>query len=329
MAYETGTATGMLDLLTKLSAFAVANGWTEDVFVTGAVALNHLALHKGTVFVQFKYDIATGHIAMYQSLAYSGASAGNQTGDSGSGDYSYAGAVDVGRRIFGIGNLAYPAYYFFAGTNYIHCVLEFQPGIYRHFGFGEIVKFGTWTGGEYCLGHTMPSAAGLNQPWASTGAFLMDGNSNTGTVDFQNTIHIEGMPNQVVNGKWGVFGLHTFGSSTGVDRAGIQRIAIMGGIKGGLLEAHFGWFQGNPANGFIPMFPINCYYRSISPEKWRLIGYMPDTRNVNITFINPAEEIVLGANTWKFFPWWRKGDAPAPAGTVEWSGHMGVAYLKS
>lgn len=324
MAYETGAASGMEDLLGKLSTFAQADGWTQDVF--DIVTNKHLALSKSTVHVQFKYDTTTGHIAIYQSTAYSGAAPGSQTNDSGSGDYS--GAVNVGRRITSIGNLAYPAYYFFSGNNYIHVALEFQPGIYRHFCFGELVKIGTWTGGAYCGGHVL-SVGSEHDIWATTNAFLLDGMTNTGTLDFQSTIHMEGMPDQAVGGKWGAFGSHTQGNA-GIDKAGVARMPVLGGIRGGLLEAAYGWFAANPANGFIPMLPIACYLRktTVNPEIWRLLGYMPDTRMVNITFINPGEEVTLGADVWKFFPWIRKGDSPAPAGQ-DWSGHMGIAYLKS
>lgn len=164
MAYQTGTASSQEDLMNVLQTFAAANGWTVDIMST---TNDWMALNNGSVFVQFRWDNSTG-IAMFQSTAFSGTgiAPGNHTGDDGCGflDASapYNSTVSSGRRIT-VGNGPYTAYHFFTDgtTKYIHVVLEYSPGLYRHFSFGTINKVGTWTGGQYAAAMAIGANPGL------------------------------------------------------------------------------------------------------------------------------------------------------------------------
>lgn len=325
MTFETGTATTQEDLLSKLSTFLTGTpGWTQDTFDTGAG--KQLAVHKGTVFVQFRWsnNATPGNIGIYHSLGYTGGNApGAHPNDSGNGDV--VGVVDVERMVNNIGNGPFPAYHFFASGSYFHAVLEFATGQFRHFGAGILTKVGTWTGGEYCYGTFWDQAvAALNVPLDTRHTVLLDALTDNSSVLRTATVHCEGLPDQGGTGKWGVcFG----GSSPGNDRAAVARVALLGGMRDGYFANAFNGFQANPNNGFVPMYPVQCLYRltSGSPTKIRLLGSLPDVRGINTAFINAGEEFTVGGQTWKVFPWVRKNALPA---STEGSGNLGIAYRK-
>lgn len=324
MSYETGSATSQQDLLSKLSTFLTGTpGWTQDVFDTGAN--KQLAVHKGTVFVQFRYsdNASPGNIGIYHSLAFTGGnSAGSHPNDSGNGDI--VSVVDVDRMINNIGNGPFPSYHFFADGSYFHVVLEFVAGKFRHFGAGILNKVGTWTGGEYAYGTFWDqTGAALNVPLDSRHTVLLDGHMDL-NVGRAATIHIEGLPDQVASGKWAVVWAST---NAGNDRGGTGRMNILGGVRDGFLANAMNGFQANPNNGFIPMCPIQCYYRLTagSPLKFRFLGSQPDVRIINMAFINTGEEFTVGGQTWKVFPWIAKNTLPA---SQEGSGNLGIAYRK-
>lgn len=319
MAYETGTASSQQDLLDKLKTFAVAQGWTQDEFDT---TNKRLSIHKGTVFVQFRWDAADS-IAIYHSLGFTGGNApGNHPNDSGNG-LTGTGTINAQRRISAIGNGPYPAYYFFAGTNYIHVVLEFVAGRYRHASFGELIKTGVWTGGEYAAGfHWGSLAAQVDDLGNVVHYALVDWRNNADNL-LACTVHAEGFPGQAVGGKWGVV---INSNTTGNDRAGVLRLTLIGGVREGFLQNALGWLRANPANGFIPMIPLEIYYRrALTPEHWFKFGYVPDIKQVNMFFLNPAEEFTVGADVWKVFPWARKQFLQ---NDTEESGSMAFAYKK-
>lgn len=68
MAYQTGTASSMADLVTALFTFLTGDGWTQDELNTGA---GKAAIHNGNVFVSFRWNTTTPlHLAIYHALGY-------------------------------------------------------------------------------------------------------------------------------------------------------------------------------------------------------------------------------------------------------------------
>jgi len=325
MAYETGTASSQQDLLTKLSTFAQANGWTQDEL---DVPNKELCLHRSTCYVQFRWDAiaSTGSIGVYQSTGYTaGLTPGNHPEDSGSGLIG-TGAITTQRRVAEIGDGPFTAYYFFEEDYYIHCVLEYAAGLFRHFGFGILEKVGSWTGGEYAYGHVWYQgvASARDNPLDSRHALPFDALGSTTNTDYMTT-HAEALPGQAANGHWLV---SWAGTTPGNDRAAQARGCSFGSLRGGPLSHAVAWLPVNPSNGYVPLTPIQLFYRrdpGLSTEKWYLLGSPKDVRVVNIRYIAPAEEIAIGAATWKFFPWVRKQWLQAD---TDESGYAGLAYKK-
>lgn len=326
MAYETGSTSGIEDLVTKLFTFATGlttTPWTQDELDTGAN--NRATLHRGSCYVSFGWDATAASLGIAQSLGYTaGQPFYNHLNDSGNAD-STPSTLDSGRRVnFGSSGPGW-TYYFFAGegaTPYIHVVVEVSSGLFRHFGFGNLVKLGTWTGGEYCYGHLWSTSDPDNVTYVQH-SFGLDGvytGSNEGA-----TMHVEGLPEQAGTEKWGQFCDRTSG---GTDRAGNARRVLSGGSRGGFWGRYLGWIRSSTLNAYKPLIPIPValYDTAAAPDTWRWLGHQPDVAIVNMASYTPKQEISVGAGeTWVVFPWVRKQYLQA---STDESWNAGIAYKK-
>lgn len=329
MAYETGTATSMDDLITKLMTFATANGWTQDQLDTTA---NSAALHKGNIWVSFRWDPAGPDVlSIHQALGYTG---GNEPGthpnDSGNGfntTTSHINAnLDNERCVNGMGNGPYPSYFFFesdASPVYIHIVVEKSTDVFRHFGFGTIFpKYGNWTGGEYAYGNKQINDSPINR---TSNVHMLDGLFNgTGEIAVSApTIHAEGLVGEGGSSKWGqVWG----GTSTTPpdDTGGNDKVSIHGGFKGGPIAR--GMAVVSPAgsgSGLVPMYPIGLFHRETDNDCY-FLGFQPDVRGVNIKNFSNKQEVTIGSDVWVFFPLAQRTATPGTDRTY----NSGVAYKK-
>ena len=314
MAYETGTPSSIADLVSKLFTFAVAEGWTQD-----ELASNYGTIHRNNVYVSFRWDGTNHNLAVYQSLGWSSSlQPHQQANDSGQG---VAGAtITSGRRVNFLVAGPYIGYHFFASDDapyYIHIVVEVETGRYRHLGFGELIKIGAWTGGEYAYSHFWEQTS--SNPYtvgAVAHTFLLDGATNP--IADAATIHAEGMPNQHASGKW----LVCTNSAAGNDRADIARKNARGCSRGGLLVQHLSWIRYSVPNALKIIIPVEVVY--FETGQLRFLGRMRDLGIVNLHAFVPGEEVTVGAETWMVFPWTRK--RRILSGEESWN--AGVAYRK-
>lgn len=336
MAFETGTASSMNDLMNKLSIFAVAQGWTEDQLTLESGATDgKMSLHKVGVFVHFAWNSSESpNIAMYQSLGFigSGTDTWLQTDDSGNGPPSNPSTGGVWtttsqneRFIRNIGSGPFPSYHFFEGDgaeDYIHVALEYAPLTYRHFGFGNLEKAWDWTGGEYCYGHTQESG----DPKAQEILLSSEGPGFSTPAPRAATIHAEGLPGQPGSSKWGTFGLPTTLSSSFNDRAGNFQVRFVGGAPGGPIGGQFNNMPSNSGDGFLPLAANAVWYRDVGPvpDNVYFMGFQPDVRTLNMRNFQPQDEVTIGADTWIIFPSVRKQNT----GSVDESENLGIAYKK-
>ena len=164
-SYSTGAATGPIDLLQKLVAWLVAQGWTSNMSAAEGTGWRaHLS--KGSVYVNLRasvgtdaatntvwanttYSIATlVGISIYTGTGYSGASAWNAQAGGPIAAGNAAGAILTAYAS------AMPSYHFFDdGADNIVVVCEKTTNVYSHMGWGpSLTKAGTWTGGAYFFG---------------------------------------------------------------------------------------------------------------------------------------------------------------------------------
>lgn len=325
MSYEAGTATNIADLFSKLNTFAAANGWTID-----HSASDRLFLTRSGVSVAFRWSTTSPTCAaVYQHTAFvsSGTDPGNHTNDSGQGAISGTDATLLTGRNVLLTNGSM-RYWFFESDTYIHCVTELTPLNVRHFGFGALVKKGTWTGGEYAYGHRDDPAGGTGDGALRVlSSQLLDGfaglTSDTVVRPFVATLHVEGLPNQTASGRWGVVWAGAVGN-TGTDRGGTAREAIMGGFRGGPIARAYGRYGGTINSGLLSLYPIGCWYDDRTLARFYELGFMPDVRGFNIRNFTVADEVTIGGDVWVLFPT-RYKSSVNPSGTTR---NQGIAYKK-
>lgn len=336
MAYQAGTASNQTDLMSKLNTFAAANGFTVDNY-DGTNRFLSISRPTDNLYMTFYWD-GTNNIALYQALGYSGTYAQqpwNQANDSGNGNSNIS-QIYSGRNVNNIGAGPYTAYYFFAYTNphAIYVVLEFSAGLYRHFGFGKLDKESSWTGGAFVYGHHWNAQNGgalLDDPDSGNHSLHLDG-QYTGTyssygycINSQATIHVESLPGQTSGGKWGVF-CQPGSSYALTDRASVDREKIVGGCRGGVALSQYGHLLPDKAKGFLPIIPFECYYfLEATSDTWYYLGRPPAVGHIHLHGIDPAEELLVGSDTWVAFPGVRKAKI---GGNNQESWNMGLIYRK-
>lgn len=333
MAYETGTPSSTQDLMQKLSTFAQGlstTPWTEDNL---DLVFDKLSLHLGNCYVHFKWDsTAQTTIGMFQSLGFAGSGADQDahTNDSGNGDDPGVAPVVTERRVdFGVAG-PYTAYHFFAGEGdepYIHVVVEVTSGVFRHFGFGNLVKTNDWTGGEYCYAHLWDSgAAYTDNPTSPNHTFMLDGITASYLVALAATVHVEGMPNGPTSHKWGAC-CNLGKSAAGNDGDGNGRCPLFGSSRSGLWGFTLLWMNYSHINSYKALVPIVLCYRDTdeTPDEILWLGQMPEVGLINHANFDPGDEITVGSDTYMIFPWVRKQTLGAD---TQESRNGGIAYKK-
>jgi hypothetical protein len=336
MAYQTGTATDLGDLLSKLDVFMVANGWTQNAFNDGAsVAAQGFALWtKNSIHVGLKWVAnAPNNMSVHQALSYSGAGfPGAQTGDSGNGYRSTFGTdaqLDDERCVNDIGDGPFVSYHFFeqdASPAYVHVVVEIATEVFRHFGWGEMEKFNDWTGGEYCYGHFQDEALASDAVDTAT-YILFDGISPTATSTGRRnaTIRAQGLPHQGASERW----LHHSGNVIADDTdfndaAGNTKRVAFGGFRGGPVASLLGEFRSDVSTGHIPMYPLAIFTRDFTNNFVYVLGNIPDIRGVDIFNFSPGQEVTVGSDVWIVFPSARRTEDNVIPRTY----YQGIAYKK-
>jgi len=328
MAYETGSATNLGDLVTKLGTFLTGctAAWTQDQLLNSSP--NYYAtFHKDDCFVSFRWAGVAANLAVFHQLSYVSGTPGTAAmGDSGNG-LTGTGDATTARRVSCLTTGAY-TYHFFASDAapyYCHVVLEIATGKYRHFGFGKLTKFGTWTGGEYCYGGIWSqSVSYAANPTSIYHALGLDGLATT--IADCATVRIVGLTGMSMDAdsRWGVVATGT----PGTDRSGEPRYRLFGGSRSGFWGWAMGWIPATALNAYKPLIPIPVIWRdtAATPDTWLWLGEQPDTAIINMKHINAGDEITVGSDTWAVFPWAVK--QYGVGATTEESRNAGIAYKK-
>lgn len=241
----------------------------------------------------------------------------NMNGNSGMRwDTSIASTGGTGVRNSGRFDGPFPTVHFFTNdpSTYCYVAIEVTAGVYRHLCFGNLVKYGTWTGGGFY---------GLTN-WESSVTFISNPNYSGHTVPFDNgtsgithstTVHYE-----FDTFKWltSLGGVNTRSSVT------LQPSAMA--FRGGFGRA-FVNLPESPYSGLIALAPVlvGALRLTDNPDTLRWIGHAPDMAQVNIQNLAPGEEYSIGSDVWLTFPLCAKNGASGQFN----SGTYGVAYRKN
>ncbi|MCK5318165.1 MAG: hypothetical protein KAJ55_09630 [Anaerolineales bacterium] len=332
MAFQTGTSTSIENLLTQLSTFLQANGWTQTFFNTITLDVGSIGFSKNGIFVSFQYTEATdgGAMAIYQATAADASPTTEPwtaTGDSGNGVRNNTlSQFDTQRCCNQFGG-PHTAFFFFendASPAYVHIVVEVDAGRYRHFGFGEILKIGDWSGGEYCYGHfwSQPTSQ-IDNPAVSQHTFGMDASATGQTLAA--TMRVDGYPGEPDPAT--VWANIVNNTAITNDTAGNPRWIAVGGWRHSREYAAFSGFEFTLATAYKPLFPIpfELWDPSGTPDLGRRVGFQADVRMCNIANLEPGQIISIAGEDWYFFPWVRKQFLQ---NNTEESWNGGIAYRR-
>ncbi|QNN97190.1 hypothetical protein P9A51_gp35 [Xanthomonas phage Xp12] len=327
MAYETGAATSVADLLDKLRLFCIAAGWTvnrwDGVGQTARLNLQKnglfvgLCSHQGTSALN---DNLNGYTQSsrnsYSCLALSMAD-GYDGADTGRGAFRQPGAPSYNGYTRGcmISEMtaAVPAYHFFSysDSDDIFAVVEYRTGRFQMLGFGSLSKFssaalgGAWFGGT----STTPTWAYYEQSGYGPDSsqqnelipFRMGYQRGSDSASFVRC-------NVDSNNGWAA-SRYTADTSTYGPLAAIGQSYYDEGLR-----------QYTPsALGWQTALLRQTVYIGRGNQFASPYGEIAHMRRLEMTNYVPGDEFTLGSDTWKVFPYYQKGGA---------TGQRGYAILK-
>lgn len=160
MAYSTGPSTSPVALLSSFLTFLGAAGWTVDADTADGTGRKSY-IHKGSKFIALRSFINENTLLLGGSPTLSGIAITGMTAYASAANwYNQAGApyrdglsssVDVITCVMPLPAGAISNYWMFAdvaGDNVVLVALK-ASGVYTHLFFGDLTKYGTWTGGPY------------------------------------------------------------------------------------------------------------------------------------------------------------------------------------
>lgn len=326
MAYQETAISSLDTLIDNISAFAVSTGFTENYRGNDLSGRYGVTISGGglTDFASFS-ESAAGSSDLNCMRFYNYDSDdpfyGLNHSCRGTSNLLTTGPY-LNAYMFGEANVANP---------YLHIVLEISAGVFRHFGIGELVKNGSWSGGAYNYGtfinqnvsyrdtisnayHAVPFGATDSDNYGSSlrcpdldivgsGAIMNLDAEYAGTY-----AHCES--NRSLRNARGDF----LRSSTNV----VYRGMGLGRFMSGFYDANPSYFD--QITTLDPITVVGCQ----ASGYLTILGHPDNIRKCRIAAYSPKEEFTIAGDTWKIFPLVRKGFTD----TVESSEEVALAYKK-
>ncbi len=304
MAYQTGVSSTLTDLVTTMITFAGANGFTAGPtwnYTDASIIYDVRTLLKNGVYYMFAIP-RTGTTYLFINSCTVTPSTGTML--------VQGGAHVANQRV---SNLIGPhvGYHFFGDGNCVNVAVEIVTNVFVHINFGEMIKNGTYTGGQYVTALDILGISGnsLQTPFAYAQNQLpfdtADIGSTGGGAAFQGHVRTPVAGPTV-----------SLGRSTTSTRAYSSGLGLTTGRP--MVDV-----SPNTINGRAVLVPINIVQSSSADVgPYYQLGYVGNARFVNIANLN-AKEMV---NTdWMVFPISQKNGP----GTVYLSSlNYGMAYRK-
>lgn len=331
MAYQTGTASDVNDILDKFRLFAIAQGWSVNRWATVGSG-RELCIKKGSAYFNFRawnneWALVNGDdqadktgLAINGSDGYLGGNAWDrqpgypQRRNSAPLDQAHAWfplVINIG---------PFPAYHFFApDSKTLYAEVEVSAGIFMRFGCGSLDLFN-------------PAAPGGGRFFYATGGQHVTDPTSTSIpwleVDVDDSsLSLEEVPFRCADYCYDASFLS--GSYLRVQHDSFDNWAHSAKVPstyntgsfcqgGGVHDRPIRDLSPNSLNGVGVLLPnivsVNRNQEYLSP-----VGTVPGMRYMDMTNYLPGDEFTLGSDTWKVFPWYAKGGR---------SGQRGIAYLK-
>lgn len=300
MAYETGSATDPADLLDKLRLFCIAESIVVNEFLNDGT-YDILSVQIGTGFFSLGYDSANEEIVGYQATGFTTSTAwGAQPNATQSSNAQGSTTNLVPDSTISI----YHFFYFPGGM--LHVAFLNSDGLWRTFGLGELVKYGTYTGGAFMYNnYRSTNTSQIDQPYSSSHSNGPMGTAASGRepvlrvdhpsanyfyyIGENDTLATRGYSNQQVTGSQGEILLSTPSSSSQATSTDVISYSIV-----------------SDAN----------------TDKTIPVGELPDCRIINLFNYNAGDTY---DTDWLVFPLVRRDD-PDLREDLHNSGYVGLAF---
>jgi len=295
MPYQTGQATSPANLRSSLYTFATANGWVDTAGV----------LSRGSNYVRI---VAVDT----ESMTIEGDTDGTFTG----------GACGQSARIY-VASTSWPVtyrFFTFGSPDFFACVVQYDVSRVQMMWFGDVAKYGTWTGGNWF---------GASHSEASLAPNLVYLTALTSGGTYVGTSNVFG--NGPAAPFWGTENRDQWTGSIDPLRASFLHAEVDGHIWPGSVGNEV-WpsfpeladplhqRQPNLWNSHAVLLPIWLFFPR--PDSfYSPLGHVERMRTIRVANYNLGDVITLGPDRWMVFPWHLK-DVTAPDGGLSPSGDL-------
>lgn len=313
MAHETGSATDPIDLLDKLRLFCIAQSITVNEYRTEGVAPGQLlsvTFNGGYFSIGFVVN-ASLELEGYQMTQASGwnsstawGSQPNETHKTDANKVVRVNAIENGQPIS-----TYHFTYFAGGVVMVNLLTN--EGSWRHFCFGDIEKYGTYTGGAIIMGHFVDQTVGqIDNPYATDNVLFGFMNDTTFSSQRGGYVRVDDIDTTIHMLKLSDSSIITPADhiSCNMDVAEAKRNRINGTSPSTTTQAS----SLHPIAFAVPIAPAST--------KFSPVGVLRDVRFCNIQYLD--NEQVFDTD-WLAFCQGVKNDPNARPGT-ENTGFMGI-----
>lgn len=286
MTYQVGSSTGETDLLAKIHTFAVTAGWTSNKNTS-----TYINLSKGNLYQNIFID---GSGTFYMKAAE-----GFDTGLAWNAQPTQSYLEQISLYLTG----SYTKYHLFTNStgDYIHIVVEVDPGYFKHFGFGLLDKTSSYAGGEYSVSVYHENTRTLD---AAQSSVLFMGAGNAAYLGAVRGSTIRAVYDGATS-HW--LALQVFPHSS-VEQEGQGTDSPQ--ANNNLSKLFEDWYKYGITtyNQLTPLAPI-VLFAGRAANLSSPLGVVKDLRTLTIENFNPSQEVTIGSDTWIVFPKTRKSSA--------------------
>ena len=339
MAFETGTPTTLDGLLQDIVTFAVNNaGFTEETKISAGLPAGSTTdmyiLRKGGIYWWFlgmqQTDAdfgAYGEIECRMMLVLPTVANMETQAD---GMYRKLKVAVLNRPAGPYSN----SWLYSASGDSVSLSLEITPGVFTHMSFGNVSKFGTWTGGEFLTGETMymvnsySASQGFGANWNSVISAYGQMAFGTGYAqNFYSQGHCAYVHHPVNSyGDHRDFAIVNGGSIGASTPFFSQRARFQGvyadSTSGDSLIRKLMYRSPNAYNGRAGLFPTYLTLYDETSGRYLLAGHVEGVRHIRMDLIAPKETVEV---EWDVYPHFQKSGDQMVAPI---SGNFGLAYRR-
>ncbi|WNY75976.1 hypothetical protein [Pasteurella multocida] len=317
MAYQTGSAMNIGDILAKLAEFARPLGWTINKVSDSALYLNNSV---GFWAIEFKnnmlFVIPASGVDLGRDCFNQPQSACNHTYQTIKTMTSY---LEKGN---------YTTYDFFGTESYLHVVIQYEENKFRHFGLGSLIKEGDYVGGQYSYG-TFISTSNYYRIRQSTDNIL---GFSAGTTQYQAVVRADGLANDL-RSPWYLSAKNPYDYKDIRDAEKGNYLATLGDcvlnqnsmynfVHPDMLLVRYS--QSTFGQKLIPT--PHCLIAHCRDGLFRRLGILPDRYEVMMKGLSPRQVFRVNDEKWMIIPSAQYQDKSVADDGQDNSGYQGVAY---